>query len=185
MTRLIAAIAIASLSVTASAAEKPLPVTVENPVLPVEVRNADPIAVKVEGNSVQTPYSHDVASGDSTCTVSSCFIRFPAVPVGKMLVINHVSAYVRPSSSATVFDFAELTASSTEENIGARFIFPMARIGVAGTTVIADTWSVNAPVLAFVKAGQRPNLALTTRNGGADGAFFRQGTISGYLMDAP
>ena len=46
MTRLIAALALAGISFMASAADKPLPVTVENPVLPVEISNADPIPVE-------------------------------------------------------------------------------------------------------------------------------------------
>ena len=46
MTRLIAALALASISFMASAADKPLPVTVANPVLPVEIRNADPVPVE-------------------------------------------------------------------------------------------------------------------------------------------
>lgn len=46
MTRLIVALSLAAISVGASAADKPLPVTVANPVLKVEVSNADPIPVE-------------------------------------------------------------------------------------------------------------------------------------------
>lgn len=144
--------------------------------VPVAVTNRSPIVVK----SVQVPYSVDSVG---SCNDVNCFIYFPAVPGGKMLVIEHVSAYARPSGGA-IFDFAELVGSNTENPaIGTRFIFPMARIGLAGSSVVADTYGVNAPVLAFVREGQQPRLTLATHVAGP--ILFSQGTISGYMIDAP
>jgi hypothetical protein len=160
-----------------------LPVIVDNPAsspVPVTVANVPSSPLLIQ--PAEVPFSIDTATAD--CSNSGCFFTFPAVPAGKMLVIKHLSTYIRPSSG-TIFDFAELIASNTEDpGISTRFIFPMARIGLAGSSVISDTWSVNAPVLAFVRAGQSARLELTTRAGGGN-AFFRQATISGYLRNAP
>lgn len=138
--------------------------------LPVTVTNADPAS---------TPYSNDVVG---TCNGTNCFIDFPAVPQGKMLVIEHVSAIAR-SSSTTVFDHAELITSDTEDNTGARNYFALPRIGKAGSSVVADSYGFSQSVLAFVSAGQEPRLTLMTSVGGS--MLFSQGTISGYLIPAP
>jgi hypothetical protein len=128
------------------------------------------------------PFSVDITAAQ--CSTSNCSFTFPAVPAGKMLVIKHLSTIIRPQVVGTIFDFAELIASNTEDpNIGTRFTFPMTRIGVAGSSFAADTWSANAPLLAFVRAGQSARVTVVSRNGGADPSF-RQATISGHLIDA-
>jgi hypothetical protein len=130
---------------------------------------------------VQVPFSVDTAT--AVCSNAQCTFTFPAVPAGKMLVIKHLSTIIRPNAAA-IFDFAELIASNTEDpNIGTRFTFPMTQIGVAGSSVLSNTWSANAPLLAFVRAGQSARVTVVTRNGGAVPSF-HQATISGHFIDA-
>lgn len=154
-------------------------VTVANPTsdpVPVAIANGPPVTVK----PAETPFSVDVVGN---CNDVNCFIDFPAVPAGKMLVIKHVSTIARPNAGA-IFDFAQLVASNTEtDGIGTRFTFPMTRIGLAGSSVLVDTYGANGPVLAFVREGQIPRLTLTTHVSGP--ILFAQGTLSGYMIDAP
>ena len=149
-------------------------VTVVNPAslpVPVQLTNAP---------GAEIPYSFDSVG---TCNDVNCFINFPPVPAGKMLVVKYVSGYAR-SSAGAIFDFAELVANNTENpGFGARFIFPMARIGLAGSSVIADTYAMNSSVLAFVRPGSSARLTFQTHVAGA--TFFAQGTISGHLINAP
>lgn len=142
----------------------------------VQVMNtsANPVLVQPAG----MPYSYDQVG---TCNGTNCFIDFPTVPAGKKLVITFISAMARPTLASTIVDFAELVTTNTvNPQTGARFVFPLARIGQAGASVIADTYGVNAPLLAFVNAGQNARLTLAQRTSGE--ILFAQGTISGYLV---
>jgi hypothetical protein len=200
-----------ALSLGATAASFAAPPTVTpSPSSPVQVTNTstNPVPVTVQGSttisgSVQVtntptviigntsaspllvqpagiPYSYDQVA---SCNDYNCTSDFPTVPAGKMLVITYISAAARPTLATTIFDFGELYTSNTiDTNYGARYIFPMARIGLAGNNVIADTWSLNSPVLAFVRSGAFPRVILTQRNQGQ--TFFAQATIAGYLVAA-
>lgn len=186
------------------------PVVTPGPATPVQVTNtsANPVPVTVQGSttisgSVQVTNTPTVTIGNTStspvlvqpagipysfdkvasCNQYNCVSDFPVVPAGKMLVITYVNAQARPTLATTIFDFAELETSNTiDTNFGARYLFPMTRIGVAGDSVIADTWGVNSPVLAFVIAGSFPRVTLTQRNKGD--TFFAQATIAGYLVAA-
>jgi hypothetical protein len=138
--------------------------------------SASPVLVQQAGFL----YSFDKVA---SCNQYNCTADFPVVPAGKMLVITYLNAIARPTLATTIFDFAELlTANTVDTRFGARNTFPMARIGTAGDSVVADTWGVNAPVLAFVIAGSYPRVTMTQRNKGD--TFFAQVTIAGYLITA-
>jgi hypothetical protein len=136
-----------------------------------EVRNVD--------EKGRIPYAEDVV-GD--CNPVNCFIEFSVVPSGKRLVIEYVSAIVRPSSTATVVDFMELQSSSTADpGFAVRMYMPMQKIGNAGDSVVADTWAASGPVLAYVEEGSYARLFISMSAGG--NVFFTQGSIAGYLVD--
>jgi predicted NAD/FAD-binding protein len=148
---------------------------------PMDVNVVNVPLVEVANFPAQTkiPFSQDAVGN---CNDHNCQVIFETVPEGKMLVIEHVSGQARPSLTTTIMDFAELATSNTlDPSIGVRHIFPMTKIGVKGDSVLADTWAVNAPVLAFVRAGSHARMSLTNRNTGV--VFFAQATISGYLID--
>jgi len=87
MMRLIAALTLASFSLIASAAEKPLPVTVTNPVVPVEVSNAEPIPVTNVGET-RVPFM-----GTQIVNNTGPFVQTAIdIPNGKRLVIETVAA---------------------------------------------------------------------------------------------
>ena len=151
-----------------------------NPVMALIVNDAsNPVPVQDVGEPVRTPFSYDVV-GD--CVDLGCGMTFPVVPEGKRLVILHVGAVARPTSTSTIVDFAELTTSNpTDPTFGVRNTFPMTRIGQAGDAVTADTWAMNQPVLAYVEPGASAHII--TRNRDSGDVFFAQATISGYLVD--
>jgi hypothetical protein len=161
--------------------------TTANPV-PVtgKVSIGSPVAVSINSSATNPvfisnggePYSQDTVG---SCNGTNCFIDFPEVPAGKRLVILHVGAMARPTSTATIVDFAELVTSNPQNTaIGTRNIFQMQLIGQAGASVVANTYAMNASILAFVEAEQYARLTLAQRNNGD--VLFCQGTISGYLL---
>jgi hypothetical protein len=127
----------------------------------------------------RTPYAEDVVGN---CNTVNCFINFSVVPSGKRLVIEYVSATVRPSSAATVVDFMQLSTSSTvDPGFAVRMYLPMQKIGNAGDSVLADTWSASGPVLAYVEEGISAGMTISMSVGG--NVIFTQGSITGYLVD--
>jgi hypothetical protein len=56
------------------------------------------------------------------------------------------------------------------------------RLG-SGSSVVSDTYGANVSLLAFVRAGQAARLTLSTHVSGD--VLFSQGSISGYLINAP
>jgi hypothetical protein len=111
-----------------------------------------------------------------------CFFKFPTVATGKLLVIRHVGAVVRPTDGSTIVEVAELVTSNPESpSTGVSNYFGMNRIGVAGTAIGADTWSMNRPVLAYVVATQSASLTINLRHPG--NVLFSEATISGVIVD--
>lgn len=139
-------------------------------------------ALKPTAAQVRVPYSYDKV-GD--CNNVVCYMYFPEVPAGKLLIIEHFSAVAQPGSSATIVDYAELLTNNTElgDAIRVRHYFAMTLIGQQGSSSPGNTWGANQAVLAFVKAGSSPQVSLNTRDGG--NIFYSQVTLSGYLIDAP
>jgi hypothetical protein len=142
---------------------------------------AHPVPVAVLNQAQRQPYSFDDVG---ECNAANCFFEYPTVPAGKRLVIQHVGGIAR-AGAPTVFDQAELVTSQTENDFGARNYFAMTQIGRAGSSIVADTWGFNSPVLAFVEAGGSPRVTMFTSVGPSGGFVFSQVTLSGYLEDAP
>jgi hypothetical protein len=100
------------LSVAGPPVVEPVDVTVTNPVLPVEVSNADPIPVSVVQDSAASPegarevfrktVSVDFGNGSGNCNTSDIL----TVPSGKRAVIQNISG------SAFLTQPAKLTAVS-------------------------------------------------------------------------
>ena len=119
-----------------------------------------------------------------TCNTFFCFFSFPVVPAGKRLVINFVNVTVRPSATTTIVDFAELATTDTS-NAGTLVTndFGFTQVGHAGASNAFNSWTVNSPTLAFVVAGQSPELEADMGTAGT--IAFASATLSGYLVDAP
>jgi hypothetical protein len=157
----------------------------------VTVVNTQPVPVTLGNGAInvqpaQIPYSVDAtpSSSGGSCSSAACFINFPVVPAGKTLVITYINSIAR--ASAVVWDQLELVTSNTQDpNIGVRVTMGYARIGLAGSSVISDTYGAGGPILAFARAGTAPRATVSTRDGGANSGFvFTQVTISGYLIPA-
>jgi len=118
------------------------------------------------------------------CNTLFCFFSFPAVPAGKRLVINFVNVTVRPSATTTIVDFAELATTDTNDaSILVTNDFGFTQVGHAGASNVFNSWTVNSPTLAFVVAGQSPELEADMGTSGT--IAFSSATLSGYLVDAP
>jgi len=118
------------------------------------------------------------------CNTLFCFFSFPAVPAGKRLVINFVNVTVRPSATTTIVDFAELATTDTNDaSILVTNDFGFTQVGHAGASNVFNSWTVNSPTLAFVFAGQSPELEADMGTSGT--IAFSSATLSGYLVDAP
>jgi hypothetical protein len=125
------------------------------------------------------PFSRDEVG---TSNGYNCFINFPQVPQGKLLVVRHVGALVRPNSNSTVVEIAELVTSTPDNpSVGVRNHFGMTRIGVVGASIPYDTWSMNQPLLAYVIAGQYARMTINLRQPGS--VLFCQASISGLMVN--
>ena len=127
-----------------------------------------PITVKNLDEKGRNPYQQSGATG---CNGSGlCDFAFPAVPAGKRLVIEHVSANVNPNPGVGV-------NGTFLEGAGGFTVFSLPGTSMATPELIA----VNQTVLAYFDAGQTPFYRVAWSTSSNPGAF--QVTISGYLVD--
>ncbi|HEX9194888.1 MAG TPA: hypothetical protein VF854_02630 [Azonexus sp.] len=168
---------LASLSFGAMAAQPPTiqDVRVTNPVLPVEVSNADPVSVIVQDEPARVPYSYTIAP---TCQYTNqCLGTFPAVPAGKRLRITSIAGFF---VGTNVSGFAALYVDSQSDF---RFAFPVAPFNAA---YYGAMLSFNQPVDFFVEASHAPvlELGIPAGSGGIYVDTRNKFTVSGYLVDA-
>lgn len=166
----------------ALAAPPPLPISLDVKVVNtpgVTVVNGASQPIPVKAAPTEIPWSVDDVG---SCNDRNCFFDFPKVPAGKMLVVKFLSVQARPTGATPAF--AELVTSNTEDaTIGVRTIFGLTRVGLAGASVVVDTYAANGQLLAFVRTGQSPRVTVLSNTAG--GFAFAQATLSGYLIDAP
>jgi hypothetical protein len=127
------------------------------------------------------PYQHEVDFGFNFngCSTRLCLVAFPAVPAGKRLVVEHVSALVDITNGGqpTLFAFSDSGATNTG-NVA--IIQPDFKIGAVFG---ADTfWSIDRNVLVYYEAGVAPSLKLLVNND--LGPLISNFTLHGYLIDA-
>jgi hypothetical protein len=109
-------------------------------------------------------------------TADACTVSFPAVPAGKRLVIEHVSA-VTTMLPATAGFLNLLTLANTATGV---FQFlPFTR--TPGTLSFAY-FVTNEVVQTTFDAGQAPSV---TMNASASPTISMSATISGYMIDIP
>lgn len=156
-------------------AEKTSQVQVVNPVLAVEVSNADPIPVTVADESARVPYSQSAAP---TCPfLNQCLSEFPVVPAGKKLHVTYIAGVF---VGTNVAGFVSLCA---DVYTNMRAAFPVTPFGGAffGTLI-----SFSQVVDVILDAGQTPVLhfGIGAGGGGITVSPFNSFTITGYLVDA-
>jgi hypothetical protein len=157
-----------------------------NPV-PVTINGTSTVSGSVEITNTPTvkiagaPYA---VESIGSCNSFFCFFTFPAVPTGKQLVITHINVTVRPTLTTTIVDYADLQTTNTNDAATlAENFFGFRQIGHAGASNLFNTWNVNSQVLAFMVAGQSPQVEVGLGTTGS--VAFSAATLSGYLVDAP
>jgi len=98
-----------------------------------------------------------------------CSVNFSAIPVGKRLVIEHVSALVNVFSPGVTAQRAILTANSPGN-------YMAMQSDAFGATL-------NAPVLLYGEPLFTPPILTISLNGLSNGSEGVLATISGYLVD--
>lgn len=148
---------------SASAGAGSAPVTVINPSTdPVKTRNVD--------EPGRNPYQF--FKNLQPCVNTTCQVTTPAVPEGKRLVVQHVSAFgalTSPGNTVEVVVSSKVAVLST-------FAPP-----VFGTT--NQGFAFDQPVLGYVDAGDTVTFFIST-----NGSFNQAASdfvITGYLVDCP
>ena len=123
----------------------------------------------------RTPYQHAIIfnQGQSTCSQFVCLVVFPAVPAGKRLEVNYVSAlFGAPNGSATV----SVKPDSSFFTLGVYLPLPQ--------TYGFGTYVGGSPVTLFVDAGNNPTVALGGLNVNLSSTS-AQVAIVGHLVTLP
>ncbi|WP_347986601.1 hypothetical protein [Methylomonas sp. AM2-LC] len=109
-------------------------------------------------------------------SVQPCIITFAAIPAGKRLIVEHVSAIVT-MPTAGYLNLVELRGTSGSNVF--QFLPAVAATGQYGGQF---NYIVNQPVLAAYNAGEVPTVDTFATNGDTVSTL---ATISGYLIDVP
>ena len=96
-------------------AEKPTPVTVVNPVVPVEVSNADPIPVSISGSG----QAFQVGTVPTGFSGSSGFADLATVPADKVLVVEYVSAWINAAEAGGLLSVSLTGLPGGPDTVGA------------------------------------------------------------------
>lgn len=176
MTRSLIALALAGASSLGLAAP-PNPtvnVNVTNPVLPVEVSNADPVPVRDADAAAREPFQRQTTTTAFNTSASSAEIV--TVPADKVLVIEHASAWVNSTSDAGL--------ASVSIGIGSMGPFdqlPCSRTGQTGNG-LNHFYSCSMQTRYYVGPGATLSVFVSTA--ASDGGFYRA-FVSGYYLPAP
>ncbi len=184
---------------SAAAADKrfsSVPVNVVNPVLPVEVSNAEPISVVVTnlgdipgggGNSDipgREPYNMWLEYSSTGCS-QNCSNFFslgavllfeaPPIPAGKRLIVQSVSGEFPGNTAQNSISFQSTRVLSNQRAIW-QFHGPFYATTPAGTL-----WGMTSSAFFTIESGQSP--LIRVRLGGAS-SFVGGISINGYLINA-
>jgi hypothetical protein len=128
------------------------------------------------------PYQETVSyNGGSTpvCPVLQfCLPTFPAVPAGKRLVVEHVSAMIFVTNTGGPNLFAFRTGFST--NTGNVLVMNHA-FSLGGSIASVNIWSIDRQVRVYYGPGEGPSLKI---GASASMGFVHNVTLHGYLIDA-
>ncbi len=172
MTRSLFALALAGASALAYAAPPMVDVNVTNPVLSVEVSNADPVPVRDVGAAAREPFQmRTVTTGFNS---SSSSTEIVTVPADKVLVIEHVSAWV---NTANDNGLASVTIGSGVELDQ----LPCFR---TGQTANGLNHFYSCSMQTRYQVGPGATLSFVVATAAGDGGFHRA-FVSGYYLPAP
>jgi len=131
-----------------------------------------------EPGRVPYQYMREVNPSD-VCTGNFCLIPFTAVPAGKRLVLQHVTALVAVADTGQP-SFAALGDYAVTNQGNVAIIsqpFTKTTVSILGTTF----WALDAPVHAYYEPGATPKLKFFSS---AASGFVMNFSLHGYLIDA-
>ena len=150
----------------------PVNTLITNPVVPVEVSNADPIPVSLgEAETVQVNCQANTTAGElgAACSVFT-------VPAGKRLVVDHVSLNLPGTAVDSIFGVQlSIFPAAGGSSLFRHFLF--------GDRYPTGGYVVSQPIRMYVEADQQ----IVAGFGRTDTASEMSGTfaLSGHLVDAP
>ena len=179
--KLIALLAVGILAVIGSlmnsrgaAAQGPpdgLAVRIVNP-LPVPVTGNTTVSGTVRVKNIDEPGRNPYQFVGGCTGSTGCFVVFPAVPAGKRLVLQHVSAGIGIPTNVPYQIVAVRIPSGPH---------PVPTLVGTEAGVVND-YQFDQQIVAFFEAGQSPNLQVAVERTGS-GAVGVTAFISGYLVD--
>jgi len=127
------------------------------------------------------PYQQMVefSPGGSGCSGALCLVPFSAVPAGKRLVIEHMSALLAVADGGVVrilaFGTGGVTNSENTMIIAPTFV--NTGFSVFGVTF----WAIDRPVKVYYEPGTTPTLKIIVSN---NLGIISNASVHGYLIDA-
>ena len=129
----------------------------------------------------RTPYQTmvDFDPNPPVCSGAICIIRFPAVPAGKRLVVEHVSVLVGVSGGGqpSFLAFGDFAVVNSNNIAIITPVFANTGINMGGVMF----WALDRPVRVYFEAGAVPKLKLILST---NPAFVGEASVVGYLIDA-
>jgi len=124
------------------------------------------------------PYQHEVDTSAAECFPFICFIDFPAVPAGKRLVVQHVTAavFVAAGGQPDFFAFGDSPVVTSHNIAVIQPVFTPETI--TGLTV----WLLDRDVRVYYEPGTVPRLKIFAS--APLNTAISNYTLHGYLIDA-
>ena len=160
-----------------------------------DASNPVPVAGQVTTLAAEEPYNAEVQIAPGSCGGLSCFqdFRFPKVPVGKRLIIKHVSAaFSLPAGAvvfAPIFGIPGVGTSIIPSGTEATTTFPrliQIFLTAAKQTTFSnyEQWTISDSVHFVVDSDQEPTLSVATDSAHVS-PFVMIAAIAGTLVPVP
>jgi len=152
------------------------PVTIVGP-LPLPVTGSTtvtgPVATVAQADLLSYQETKVFQWGVGSCPVQLCQQNYTAVPAGKRLVIESISAGLVTNAGVAIQSVALRGGTAPA----------FAPATLQSTSGTASSYTVNSRVLAYFEAGETPRVVVTTEAG--NNTYTNQVSISGHFVDVP
>ena len=162
---LIALFAVLPVAAALAATKGDVPVTVTNPVVPVEVLNADPLPVSIESlgdNPARQAFARFYQGNRQSLSTA---IRLLDVPLGKRAVLENLSCWMQHDFDTIFPDQAYLSYDLNRASNRMYFAFTRAGLAEYAGGARLTTWNLNQPIRAYADGATSVELRLSLSGG--------------------